>query len=60
MSVLERGYRAIVDLHRSWADKVASANADKATAIKCLQAVTEREMKHQEEISRMKADLESD
>ena len=59
MSALKRGYRTIADLRRSWANKVATANSDKATTIEHLQAAIEQKKKYQEEIFHMKTELES-
>ena len=56
---LQAGYEKVANFRRTWMNKVAAANAEKATTLEQLQAAVEREVKLQEEVSRLSADLES-
>ena len=56
---LEVGYRKVADFRQTWMDKVAAANAEKAAACEQLWTAIEWEVRLQEEVSYLTANLQS-
>ncbi|EHA8588780.1 hypothetical protein COCNU_scaffold006649G000020 [Cocos nucifera] len=64
--VLERGFRAYIDTHKKWSDKMAVVTTERDTALECLRTIfdkekemEEQEKKLEEENFQLKAELES-
>ena len=51
MSTIEARFQGLMELGRTWADRVANTEADKKVIDELLQATEDREKKYKEEIS---------
>ena len=55
---LEVSYRKVADFRRTWMNKVAIVDAEKAAALEQLRTVVEREAKVYKEVSLLSIDLQ--
>ena len=56
---MENRFDGLMELDRTWIDRIATIEADKEVVDKLLKAVEVWERKYKEEISRLKAELAS-